>query len=146
MTPPFRLRIPATIVAAMVGHARETAPAECCGLLSGRIADGVGQVEARWPLVNVLNSPVLFESEPRGMFDACKGIRAAGQEWLAVYHSHPATDPVPSRTDRERSPGETVACVIVGLAGAEPDVRAWWLTAASHAPAEMTVHESAGEA
>ena len=67
-------------------------------------------------------------------------MRSRGEEVLAVYHSHPASDPIPSRRDvEENTYGETVVHLIVGLAGEEPDVRAWWLTEGGFREAEWTV-------
>lgn len=129
MTDPFRLRIPRSIFAAMLAHARAELPAECCGLLAGTIADGVGRVTQHLALVNALTSPTAYESDPRSMLAAHKAMRASGTEVLAVYHSHPTSDPVPSRRDREQNYSERVVNLIVGLRTAEPEVRGWWLTA-----------------
>ena len=131
MSEPFRLVIPRPIYEAMLAHARAEVPAECCGLLAGTIADGVGRVTQHLPLVNALTSPTEYESDPGSMLAAHKAMRAAGTDVLAVYHSHPTSDPVPSRRDRERNYGERVVNIIIGLRKAEPDVRGWWLTAES---------------
>ena len=65
-------------------------------------------------------------------------MRAAGAEVLAVYHSHPASAPIPSAKDVAGNHwGGSVVHVIVGLAGAAPDVRAWWIDGASVTPAEL---------
>src|SRR5438093_352430 len=74
----FRLLLPLQLYAAMVEQAQAELPNECCGLLAGRIEDGVGRVEQRYPLVNELASPVEFQSEPRGMFEAERDMRRNG--------------------------------------------------------------------
>jgi [CysO sulfur-carrier protein]-S-L-cysteine hydrolase len=129
VTDPFRLAIPRPIFVAMVAHARAELPAECCGLLAGTVADGIGRVAQHLPLVNATSSPTEYESEPRSMLAAHKAMRAAGTDVLAVYHSHPTSDPIPSRRDRERNYGEQIVNLIIGLRTTEPDVRGWWLTA-----------------
>lgn len=136
MTDPFRLIVPRPILDAMLAHARAELPAECCGLLAGTIADGVGRVTLHLPLVNALASTTEYESEPRSMLAAHKAMRASGTDVLAVYHSHPTSDPVPSQRDRERNYSEMVLNLIIGLRGAEPEVRGWWLTADSAREAE----------
>lgn len=136
MTGPFRLAIPRPIFDAMLAHALAERPAECCGLLAGTIVEGVGRVTLHLPLVNELASPSEYESEPRSMLAAHKAMRATGTDVLAVYHSHPTSDPVPSRRDRERNYGEGVVNLILGLRGAEPEVRGWWLTADAGREAE----------
>ena len=67
-------------------------------------------------------------------------MRAGGLELLAVYHSHPTSAPVPSARDLAGNTyGESVVHLIIGLAGAEPEVRAWWLADATYRPADWTV-------
>ncbi len=139
MSDPFRLQISRPIFEAMLAHAEAELPAECCGLLAGTVVNGVGRVTLHLPLVNALSSPTEYESEPRSMLAAHKAMRASGTDVLAVYHSHPTSDPVPSRRDRERNYGENVVNLIIGLRGAESVVRGWWLTAeaAREAPWEV---------
>jgi [CysO sulfur-carrier protein]-S-L-cysteine hydrolase len=56
---------------------------------------------------------------------------------VAVYHSHPAAEPVPSKRDLERNTyGETVVHLIVGLGRGEPAVKAWWLAEDGYRAAE----------
>ena len=129
MSGPFRLVIPRALYDAMLAHARAELPAECCGLLAGKVDAGFGRVTQHLPLINALTSPTEYESDPRSMFVAHKAMRAAGTEILAVYHSHPSTDPSPSRRDRERSYSDQIVNIIIGLRRVEPKVRGWWLMA-----------------
>ena len=129
MNEPFRLLVPRPIYEAMLAHARAELPAECCGLLAGTIADGVGRVTRHFLLVNALRSPTEFESEPRSMLAAHKAMRASGIHELAIYHSHPTSEPIPSRHDLERNYSDSVVNLIIGLRDAQPEVRGWWLAA-----------------
>jgi proteasome lid subunit RPN8/RPN11 len=139
--PPFtRLLIPRPLLDAVLAHARAERPNECCGLLAGVIEDGVGRVTQHYPVRNDLASPTEYATNARDLLTASKAMREAGTDPLAIYHSHPTSAPVPSRKDRERNYwGETAVHVIVGLAGAEPDVRAWWITETEYRPAEWSV-------
>src|SRR5204863_315325 len=83
-------------------------------------------------LAEALGSPTRFESEPRSLFQAHRDMRQRGLEVLAVYHSHPSSAPVPSKTDLERNWSEDVVNLIVSLVTDPPTVRAWWLTADSY--------------
>jgi desampylase len=85
--------VPATIREELRAHAAEEAPNECCGLLVFR--DGVAERYERGR--NALASPYRYELEidPGLWF-----LEDEGYE-LAVFHSHPETEPIPSRTDRE---------------------------------------------
>ncbi|MDB5312452.1 MAG: hypothetical protein JWO38_6654, partial [Gemmataceae bacterium] len=124
-----RLLIPRPVLEAVVTHARGELPNECCGLLAGAIEGDTGRVTQHFPVRNDLASPTEYATNPRDMLDALKATRAAGTEVLAIYHSHPASAPVPSRKDVERNYwGDSAVHVIIGLGGDEPDIRAWWLT------------------
>ncbi len=113
-----------------MAQAQAEKPNECCGLLAGRVdPDGTAQVEQRYPLANAARSPVEFLSDPRSMFEAERDRRARGLEFLAVYHSHPTSEPVPSRKDREQSYSPEVMNLIISLKEPSPTMRAWWLEA-----------------
>jgi proteasome lid subunit RPN8/RPN11 len=137
--PPWSLDIPDHLLTEVIAHAQAEAPLECCGLLAGSINGSLAEVALRLPLVNELASPVAFRSEPRSLFAAHKLLRAQQLEILAVYHSHPTSPPVPSRHDLGQSLSEQVACLIVSLATAEPEVRLWWLTAEGACPADLVI-------
>jgi [CysO sulfur-carrier protein]-S-L-cysteine hydrolase len=85
--------IPPEVRARLHEHAAEEAPNECCGLLVLR--EGVAERYVRG--VNKLASPYRYELEidPTVWF-----LEDDGYE-LAVFHSHPETEPIPSRTDKE---------------------------------------------
>jgi proteasome lid subunit RPN8/RPN11 len=85
--------VPAPIRAALHAHAAAEAPNECCGVLVLR--DGVA--ERYLPGRNALASPYRYELDidPSVWFLEDDGFE------LAVFHSHPETEPIPSRTDRE---------------------------------------------
>jgi proteasome lid subunit RPN8/RPN11 len=87
--------IPAAIRDELRAHAAEEAPNECCGLIVLR--DGAAERYVRG--VNKLASPYRYELE---IDPAVWFLEDEGYE-LAVFHSHPETEPVPSRTDKERA-------------------------------------------
>jgi [CysO sulfur-carrier protein]-S-L-cysteine hydrolase len=132
---PFFLQVPRPIYEAMIAQALAERPNECCGLLAGQRA-ATAVVSERYRLVNALASPIEYESEPRGMFEAERDMRRRGLEILAVYHSHPTSPPIPSRKDRERSYSAEVVNLIISLAEDEPAVRGWWIDAEGHTEAE----------
>jgi [CysO sulfur-carrier protein]-S-L-cysteine hydrolase len=86
--------IPDATRRALEEHARREAPNEACGLVVLRD----GRAERYVPGRNVSASPYRFELEvdPEVWF-----LEDEGYE-LAVFHSHPASPPRPSRTDVER--------------------------------------------
>ena len=87
--------IPPAIRAELRAHASDDAPNECCGVVAFR--DGVAERYVRGR--NALESPYRYELEidPDVWFLEDEGFE------LAVFHSHPETAPIPSRTDREHA-------------------------------------------
>ena len=59
---------------AMVDHVRRHLPEEACGLLGGP----PGQVEAIYPVDNVLHSPVAYEMDARAQVEAMVELEAQG--------------------------------------------------------------------
>jgi len=117
------VRILQRVIDAMIDHARRDAPLECCGLLAAR--DGV--IDESIPTRNLKASLVAFLIDPADHFAALKRTRAEGREIVGAYHSHPRSPAVPSATDLAEAHYEEFLYVIVSLAGAEPDVRAYRL-------------------
>jgi [CysO sulfur-carrier protein]-S-L-cysteine hydrolase len=81
----------------MLAHARRARPEECCGLLGGR-----GRAASSvYPLRNVAGDALTaYEAAPEELFAAQRRMRAAGEELIGIYHSHPRSpDPVPSQAD-----------------------------------------------
>jgi len=115
------LSIPQQILDALVAHARELDPFECCGFLAGtnktvtrvyRIKnvvslDGAAQaasfdnakVEHLSRLSPEERAEIAFIMDAQEMFQAVKDMRKEGLTLHAVYHSHPHDPARPSITD-----------------------------------------------
>jgi proteasome lid subunit RPN8/RPN11 len=85
--------IPAEILAELAEHARADAPNEACGLIVLRDGRAERYVRGR----NTLASPYRYQLDvdPEVWFLEDDGFE------LAVFHSHPETEPRPSRADVE---------------------------------------------
>lgn len=114
-----------TVRESIVGHARDAAPAEACGLLGGR----PGQrpvVTAAIATPNVAREPRRrFEIDPEALLAGQEAFEAAGLDLVGFYHSHPEGPDGPSETDRELAQWEATHTLIVSLSGPEPAVGAW---------------------
>jgi [CysO sulfur-carrier protein]-S-L-cysteine hydrolase len=109
---------------ALIAHAREVAPAECCGLIGG---DSEQNARTIYRLRNVTANPELgYEAAPEDLFAAQRQMRERGEELLAIYHSHPrAVEPSPSETDVRLAYYPSATYLIVGLGGTEAAVKAF---------------------
>jgi len=119
------MRIAQSLIDEMVAHAREDLPNECCGMVGG--SDGRATSVVR--VENSAASPLRFEMDPQGQYDALKAIEDGGGELLAIYHSHTKSPAYPSQTDVNQAVAwPEQVYVIVSLADAEaPDVKAYLL-------------------
>ncbi len=99
--PPRRtVHLEAAAVAAIRRHAREAAPAECCGALVGLAADGGAVRVARLLAAdNVASDDRRYLIAPGDLARAEAEAVEVGLEVVGFYHSHPASAPVPSATD-----------------------------------------------
>ena len=103
---------------AVLGHAREAAPEECCGLLLGLGQQIVEAVRAR----NIADHPdTRFLIDPADHFAALRSARACGLEVVGFYHSHPTSPAEPSARDVAELtyPGHLYAIVSLQSAPAE---------------------------
>jgi [CysO sulfur-carrier protein]-S-L-cysteine hydrolase len=118
-------------VDAMIAHARETAPRECCGLIGG-VSDT--RAVTLYRLRNVTPNPEsAYEAAPEDLFNAQRQMRERGEDLLAIYHSHPrATDPSPSETDVRLAYYPTARYLIIGLGGMEAVVKAFLISEREH--------------
>lgn len=110
-----------------MAHARLEAPNEACGLLSGEMASG--RVAAFHPARNEDASPLRFSVHPDDLVRITFEIEGAGQDLVAIFHSHTHSPAVPSPTDRRSAMYPDALYLIASLtdaaAGAEDALRAW---------------------
>src|SRR5215217_5293549 len=94
--PPLQLR--REYLDAMIAHACETAPEECCGLIGG---SSETRAASLYRLRNVTpNRELGYEAAPEDLFAAQRQMRERGEVLLAIYHSHPrSSDLSPFETD-----------------------------------------------
>ena len=103
---------------ALVAHAQEEAPNECCGYVSGRD----GRIEEVVRSTNLRASPYGYELDPKSLL-AANELDDEGRD-VGIYHSHPKSAAEPSQTDINLAHYPHWMYLIVSLAD-EPEVRAW---------------------
>ena len=89
------LVVPEAMIQEMMAHAREEAPNECCGIVAGKDGRAVKLFRAR----NAEASPYRYNVDAEDLFRIYRECEEKGWEFLAIYHSHVASEAYPSPTD-----------------------------------------------
>ncbi len=129
------MRIPGALYDEIVAHARADAPNECCGMVASRDGEAVRV----YPATNAAASPLRYEIEGREQYRIQMAIDDDDLDLGAIYHSHTRSAPYPSQTDINLAFYPDALYVIVGLAGEEPDVRAYEIRDGQVADADLQV-------
>ncbi len=128
-------------LAAVEKRARAAFPAECCGLLLGRM-EGDQTVHIGWvePCVNQApDQHCRFTISPDALLAAYRWARDRGEQVIGTYHSHPRGAAVPSEIDRESAwPGASYLIVGLGEEGVR-ERRSWRLEEDSFVEEELIV-------
>lgn len=92
------VHLPAEMWAAIVAHARQEYPRECCGIISGH----KGRLEKLHALRNIAEGNLFYEIDPAQLMQLEFGeLEQTETEIVAIYHSHPESQAYPSATDLE---------------------------------------------
>ena len=116
------MRIARALYDELFEHARADAPIECCGLIAGRDGEATRLVRVR----NAEQRERHYQMDPNDQHRALTSIEDAGEDLLAIYHSHPPVGAYFSETDLEHAymgDGQTIAWpgVIYVVVGLQPE-------------------------
>ena len=91
------VELPAVVRRAIVRHAREDRPRECCGLLLGTVR----RIQFAVPMVNTEPGTVRYRIDDRAHIDLRRVLRSLQPPLTicGVYHSHPTGAAFPSPSD-----------------------------------------------
>jgi proteasome lid subunit RPN8/RPN11 len=107
MRNPINVVLSPGILDEVIAHAKAAYPREGCGLIS----------PSRFiPMTNIAESPSEFEMDPGELIETLRDLRNAGEDLIAIYHSHPHGPAVPSKMDVQRAFYPQAAHLIVSLA------------------------------
>ena len=127
MAPDHGLRIPRPIARELMDHARAELPIEACGLLAGTLAEG--RVTTYHPARNADASPLRYTLHPEDLVRITFAIEDAGDDLVAIFHSHTHSPAIPSATDRRAAmyPEQFYLLATLADPDAPPDraLRAW---------------------
>lgn len=121
------LTLPRAVAEQLLAHARAEVPNEACGLLAGSL--DAGEATTYHPARNADASPYVYTVHPEDLVRIVFGIEDAGQDLLAIFHSHTHTPAVPSPTDRRQAQYPDAFYLLATLSDPEADaadaLRAW---------------------
>lgn len=129
--------LPAPLRDEMVEHARREAPRECCGMIAGRGERATRLIRCH----NEHPSPEARYRIANADLPNVVRIEDAGEELVAIYHSHPRSEPYPSPTDRAEAHYPDSLYVLVSLRAEPPEMYAYRIApdqAVTKVPVEIT--------
>ena len=120
----------------LVYLAGQATPSEACGLIAGRDGQAIEIV----PIQNIApDSQRYFEMEPGAFVDAMFAIRKQELSLIAVYHSHPSGEAIPSPTDIREFKYPDVDYLIIGLKNSRPRFAAWTIQHGEVSPVKLHI-------
>lgn len=127
----------------VMAHARAELPNESCALLSGSAVDG--SATAFHPARNAEASPLRYSVHPEDLVRITFAIEDAGEDLVAIFHSHTRSPAVPSATDRRAAMYPDAVYLLATLAdpSAPPEraLRAWRIHGGQAFEVPLTVSE-----
>jgi [CysO sulfur-carrier protein]-S-L-cysteine hydrolase len=89
------LRLPRAFIEAMTAHALEDHPNEACGIIAGKD----GEAKQVFRAINAEGSPYRYKVDDKDLFRIYRECSDNDWDFLAIYHSHTASEAYPSLTD-----------------------------------------------
>ena len=116
------MKLPKEFVDEMVAYAVQDAPTECCGIIAGKDGRATKLFRAK----NSEASPYRYNVDPKDLLQIFHECEDHDWTFLAIYHSHTASEAYPSPTDVRLAFWPEAAYVLISLADpARPVVRAF---------------------
>jgi proteasome lid subunit RPN8/RPN11 len=114
--------LPAAMRDEIVAHARQEAPRECCGIIAG--ADG--RLTALHRMTNTYEGVDFYRIDDEELFKLYMELEGRGEEFAAIYHSHPVSVAYPSARDVQYAAWQDPVYLICSLEHPEaPVIRAF---------------------
>lgn len=119
------MKLPRPLAQELVAHAIADLPNECCGMISGVGSEAAAVHRA----ANTEASPFMYVMDPQEQLRIMNEIDDAGDDLVAIYHSHTRSAAYPSRTDVELAFFAETLYLIVSIADRDaPEIRAFRIT------------------
>lgn len=107
-----KVKLPRFIVNQLLRYAQINPQREICGLMGAR--DGVPA--NCYPVNNIASDPrQQFFMDPQDQIKVMRRMRERGEELFGIYHSHPETPPLPSKSDLAQAAYPEALYLIISL-------------------------------
>lgn len=104
----------------MIAHAKAGFPNEACGILAGPQSGGAADVF--FPMKNMDEASVSYFMDPKEQLHVFKSMREKNLEMRGIFHSHVASEAVPSQKDVRLAFYPEVSYLIASLSNMEHPV------------------------
>ncbi len=104
---------------------------ECCGILAG-LAQRVTLFLPLRNIADIETRSTRYYADPHDLIEVDRTLRERKLNILAIYHSHPECEAIPSRIDLQENYYGPVPRIIVSLLDETPVVRIWRLDPTSY--------------
>jgi [CysO sulfur-carrier protein]-S-L-cysteine hydrolase len=133
------IQICGAVLATMVDHCLAEAPIEACGVVAALANDETTDSQHILPMRNALRSPTAYAFVEGDQLAVWRAMDHMGQRPVMIYHSHTASEPVPSKKDLLWASEPDAVYVIVQTAARAADVvvRGWRIEFGGGAYAEV---------
>jgi len=115
------VKLPQPFLDELIAHAQEDAPNECCGIIAGKDGSAAKLFRAK----NAEASPYRYSVDSDDLFRIFRECEANDWSFLAIYHSHTASEAYPSATDVRLAFWPEAYYILISLRDAAPVVRAF---------------------
>ena len=130
------MELPRLYAEAMIEHAREEEPNECCGVL----AAANGQVVKHYRITNVEHSPYRYSMDGKELLATYREIEDNGWDLGVIYHSHTHSAAYPSATDVRLATWPDADYLLISLMDEDnPDLRNYSIVDEKISEAPLTI-------
>ena len=130
------MEIPRALADAMVQHALDETPNECCGVLASK----EGRVVRHYRMTNTAQSPYRYSMDGKELLATYREIEDNGWDLGVIYHSHTHSAAYPSATDVRLATWPDADYLLISLMDeGNPDLRNYSIVDEKISEAPLTI-------
>ena len=127
--------LPRALAQQLLQIAQQQAGVEVCGLIGGQ-----QQLQSVYPISNIATHPTTeFLLDPSEQIAAMRQMRQRGEDLLAIYHSHPSSEPSPSARDLAAAEYREALYLIIGQTTSGQKIQGYKLLKTGPEPVQLVI-------